>query len=139
MQTYTYPSPIDGKPITIEKPLLPEHIEVGRLLWYDGFTSTFAWSCPAIITKVFPTKETFILRSLDDMVEQTQEYPYSTDGKWCCDSRKSMRLVEPAVVKKYLEGRKQIFEGSIARSRQALADEERKCEHFNNILATLNI
>lgn len=132
MQTFTYSSDIDGTPITIENPLLPEHIKIGQILWYEGFTSMFSWSCPAIITQVDDTRKVFRVRSLDDMREQSQEYAFSVDDDHST-SRKSMRLVDTEVVKKYLVERKEIFRLSVKRARESLREEVRKANHFNDL------
>ena len=87
----TLSNPIDGKPEVIEKPLCSEHIDVGRLLWYHGFTSCFEWNCPAVITWVDKEARCFRVRSLDDMTEQKQGYTfdYSSGQPY---SRLTMRL-----------------------------------------------
>ena len=102
---------ITGKPVVIERPLLAEHVKVGQVLWYNGFTSTGRWDCPAIITRVNKKKQ-FRVRSLDDMVEQHEWYE-SDATKDMAGSRKTMRIIEPSDVKEYLEKRRLVFEHDI--------------------------
>lgn len=102
MATLVIQHPISGKDITIENPLMAEHVEVGRLLWYWGFTSVSGWNCPAIITQVDEKKRRFRVRSLDDMKEQDQWYDFAT-GKGAPTSRMTMRLATTEEVRTYLE------------------------------------
>lgn len=128
---------ITGRPVVIENPLLAEHVKVGQALWYNGFTSTSRWDCPAIITRVNKKKQ-FRVRSLDDMVEQDQWYD-SDASKDSSGSRKTMRLVEPKVVKDYLEKRRPALQQEVAFAKDELQRAEDVLKRFDDILATLNI
>lgn len=129
---------VSGKPIEIQKPLLPEHVEVGRLIWYTGMTSTFSWDCPAIITWVDEKRKLFRVRSLDDMREQTQEYPFRNRSEYA-DSRGSMRLTTPEDVDAYLAGRRIRMEESVEDAKASVASREKALAHFDEIRATLKI
>ncbi len=129
---------ISGKPIVIKQPLLAEHIKVGQWLWYNGFTSTGGWDCPAIITQVRVRRKEFRIRSLDDMVEQDQWYGFSIseDGS---DSRKTMRLITASVAKAYLNVRRKALAENVATMKDALARTEVKLKHFDEVRAALKI
>ena len=128
---------ITGKPVVIENPLLAEHIKVNQVLWYNGFTSTGSWDCPAIITRVNKKKQ-FRVRSLDDMVEQHEWYESDT-SKDMAGSRKTMRIIEPSVVKEYLEKRRPVLEQDIEFAKDDFLRAEDALKRFDDILATLNI
>lgn len=129
---------ISGKPVVIERPLLAEHIKVGQVLWYNGFTSVGHWDCPAIITRVNQSKKQFRVRSLDDMVEQDQWYPFSAD-KDPSGSRKTMRVVEPSEVKAYLDAQRPALVKAVEDKKASLQRAGAKLKHFDEILATLKI
>lgn len=94
---------ITGEPEVIENPLNAENVEIGRLLWYHGFTSTFRWNCPAIITWVDKKARVFRVRSMDDMLEQDQEYDFDF-AEGLPYSRKTMRVASETEVEEYLRG-----------------------------------
>jgi len=102
--SFEFEHPIDGSPVVIEHPLLPEYIQEGRLLWYWGFTSVSGWDCPAVITEVDTKNQKFKVRSLDDMKEQRQLYSFICD-KGSPTSRKTMRLASKEEVASYLDER----------------------------------
>jgi hypothetical protein len=129
---------ISGKPVVIERPLLAEHIKVDQLLWYNGFTSTGRWNCPAIITQVNTNKKQFRVRSLDDMVEQDQWYEFDT-SKGSSGSRKTMRLVEPSEVKAYLEKRRLALQQNVEFAKTDLQSAEEVLKRFDDILAVQNL
>ncbi len=129
---------ISGEPVVIERPLLAEHIEVGRLLWYNGFTSGGRWNCPAIITNVNNKRKRFRVRSLDDMIEQFDWYEFSI-SKNSPESRQTMRLVEPAEVKAYLEQRRRRLQETVEDAKASLQRTEATLGNFDSIVATLNI
>jgi len=105
MSTFTVNHPVNGKPVELKNRLLPEHIRVGRLLWFDGLMTINCWSCPAIITKVHTEHRIFQVRSLDDFTELNQEYSFAVD-EHSCFSRQTMRLIDVADAVAYL-GRQQ--------------------------------
>ena len=124
-----YKDPFSDETIVIEKPLLPEHLKVGQLLWYNGFTSQFSWDCPAVITEVDEHKKAFRVRSFDDMLEQTQWYDFSAEED-PSTSRKTMRLVDESKVKAYLEELRLQLQKTVT-SREADLEEARSClAHF---------
>ncbi len=123
--------PISGKPITIENPLLAEHVQVGRLLWYWGFTSVSEWNCPAVIVKVDEQKRQFQVCSLDDMRDQDQWYDYSTD-KGAPTSRMTMRVATPEEVQKYLDGRRIYLGKDIETTKRAHDEAKKTAEDFDH-------
>lgn len=129
---------ISGKPVEIQDPLLPEHVKVDRLLWYSGMTSTFSWDCPAVITQVDPERKLFRVRSLDDMIEQRQEYPFENSSEYA-DSRGSMRLATSEEVRAYVACQRKHLEARIADSKASVDRCERALAQFDEIRATLEI
>ena len=129
---------ISGELIVIQNPLLAEHIKVGTLLWYQGYTSISGWNCPAIITRVDKGKKRFRVRSLDDMMEQEEWYEFSI-SKHSSGSRQTMRLVEAAEVKAYLEQRRPRLQQVVEEKKSSLQRAEASLEHFDSILASLKI
>ena len=74
----------------VKENLLPEEaIFEGSLIYYEGRTSMWEWSCPAVIIDVNNEKRTFRVISLDDMREQKQEYDFDV-REHTPDSRCSM-------------------------------------------------
>jgi hypothetical protein len=134
----TIRSPIDGAPIVIENPLLPEHIEIGRLIWYNGFTTTFEWDCPAIITRVNKNNKLFRVRSLDDMKEQDQWYKFSIEDD-NSSSRESMRLTEIEDVRAYIADARKHLESRITRAKSSLDRAKKDLVHFDRARAGLSL
>jgi hypothetical protein len=64
-----------------ERKIVESDIFVGNIIWWFGKTITSSWSCPAEIVKVDPVKRTFFIKSLDDMQETHQEYPFDIDDR----------------------------------------------------------
>ncbi len=129
MSSITMRDPVDGSPVEIKNPLRPEHIEVGRLLWYSGITSTSSWDCPAVITQI-DEKGRFRVRSLDDMREQDQWYEANCT-KHTPSSRQSMRLVEVETIRTYLEKRRQSLLKNIQGFETALQSAKDHLERFD--------
>jgi len=102
MSTFTVAHPVHGKPVELKNRLLPEHIKVGRLLWFDGLLTVSSWSCPAVITKVHPEHRTFQVRSLDDFKELEDQFDFAVDES-SCFTRQTMRLVDNSDVIAYLK------------------------------------
>ena len=127
---------ISGRPIVIENPLLPEHIKVDTLFWFNGFTSTGGWSCPAIITKVDKRNKRFRIRSLDDMREQDGWYSFSAD-KDLSGSRKTMRLVDRKEVNAYLDRHRSNLEQNVESERASLREAEANLKTFDAVRAKL--
>ncbi len=118
-------------------PVTKEHIKVGALIWYSGRTSQFYWSCPAVITKVYPRRRTFKVRSLDDMREQDQEYNFDpNDG--APDSRLSMRLSNSAEVAAYLKERHVGSKESVTDAERRLASAKAADQLFEDELRKLS-
>lgn len=130
--------PISGRPITIENPLLAEHVEVGRLLWYWGFTSVLRWDCPAIITKVDKKKRAFKVRSLDDMKEQDQWFTFSTE-EHSPTSRMTMRVVTSEEVASYLDAHGKHLKEDAALAKRAYERAEKAVQNFNSQRAALKL
>ena len=96
--------PFTGEPQKCVNPLRSEHVAAGRLLWYQGFTSRFQWSCPAVIARVDHDRREFYVRSLDDFAVHQQAYSFDVhDGS--PPSRQTMRLVSEELVAEYLADR----------------------------------
>lgn len=91
----------NGRYEVIENPLLVGHIQVGLLIWYHGFTSQGPWSCPAIIRRVDLIRSRFYVRSLDDLLPQTQPYGFDPEVDHSY-SRQTMRLPTLDEVADYL-------------------------------------
>jgi len=102
MSTFTVAHPVHGKPVELKNRLLPEHIKVGRLLWFDGLMTISSWSCPAVITKVHTEHRTFQVRSLDDFKVLDSQYNFAVDEN-SCFSRQTMRLVDNSDVIAYFQ------------------------------------
>ncbi|MFZ2769592.1 MAG: hypothetical protein WAZ50_00450 [Minisyncoccia bacterium] len=66
--------------------------------------SVSSWDCPAVITTVKPKDQTFRVRSLDDMKEQSQSYGFDCAVDTTA-SRASMYLVSKEEVVEYLDDR----------------------------------
>lgn len=129
---------VSGKPVEIQDPLLPEHVKVGRLLWYSGITSTSSWDCPAVITQVNLERKFFRVRSLDDMIEQREEYPFENDSEYA-DSRGSMRLATSEEVRAYVAYQREHLEARVAHSKTSVDRCERALTQFDEVLATFEI
>ena len=127
---------ISGRPVVIENPLLREHIKIDALLWYNGFTSTGSWSCPAIITEVDKRKERFRVRSLDDMREQSSWYSFSAD-KDLSGARKTMRIVDAAEVREYLDRRRSALVEDVEAARSAFNTAEFDLKGFDTVRSKL--
>ena len=94
-----------------------EHIKQGTFIWYSGRTSCSGWNCPAVITRVSNKKHVFYVKSLDDMVEQSQAYDFEVI-EHSCDSRKSMRLATPEDVVAYLNTREEELNADVPKKRR---------------------
>ncbi len=128
---------ITGKPVVIERPLLAEHVKVGRLIWYSGYTSLGEWDCPAIITRVNKSRRLFRVRSLDDMVEQSQWYDFS-HRRNSCASRQTMRLTDTTEVKAYLDKHRPHLAAVVENKKASLERAVADLNYFDKLLATLN-
>jgi len=128
--------PINGSDVVIENPLLQEHIQEGRLLWYWGFTSTGSWNCPAIITRVSKRLRGFRVRSLDDMREQRQWHPFSCRES-SPTSRQTMRLASDEEVRNYLIDRRTELDRTLRDASHAQALAEEAIANFDKVRATL--
>lgn len=82
--------------------LTTANITKGTYIWYSGKTATSQWSCPAVITRVDDDAKVFYVKSLDDMMEQSQKYEFEVtkQSSW---SRRSMRLATLDEVGVYLD------------------------------------
>ena len=130
--------PVSGEPVTIENPLLPEHIEVGRLFWYSGHTSTSSWDCPAVITRVNKRRKTFRVRSLDDMTEQAEEYDFTHTGEYA-DSRGSMRLVPFLQIRAYVTKQSVTLATHVLEAKARLSSREAALATFEKLRKTVPI
>ncbi|HEY0979335.1 MAG TPA: hypothetical protein VGE23_00635 [Candidatus Paceibacterota bacterium] len=130
--------PVSGELVTIENPLLPEHIEVGRLFWYSGYTSTSSWDCPAVITRVNKRRKTFRVRSLDDMSEQAEEYDFAHTGEYA-DSRGSMRLVPSIQIKAYVAKQRAALATHVLEAKARLSSRKAALAIFDKVRATIPI
>ena len=128
----TFQHPVDGSDVVIENPLLPEHIQTGRLLWYWGFTSLSEWNCPAVITKVNSAEKKFRVRSLDDMREQREIYDFVCDQN-SSTSRKTMRLASKAEVRRYLLKRRTGLERNLSNAKNALSSAKKAVSKFDRV------
>jgi hypothetical protein len=104
LQTRIIENQRTGEDEVIENPLMPEHVAVGRLIWYHGFTSQGPWDCPAVIRLVDLVDSKFYVRSLDDMMVQCQAYAFHPENDLSSYSRQTMRLATPEEVVTYLAG-----------------------------------
>lgn len=124
-----------------DTPLLAEHIKVGTLLWYNGFTSGGSWDCPAVITttRIDTKNKHFKVRSLDDMIEQNQWYEFTASEHSREHSRNTMRLASKEEVRNYLELQQKKLEESVTDAKNDLADTESRLDHFKQILETISL
>ncbi len=134
----TLKHPVTGKPLVIENPLLAEHVQIGRLLWYFGYTSTWEWDCPAVIAEINEEKKEFRVRSFDDMKVQHQWYSYSTN-EGSPTSRMTMRLSDADEVNKYLLAQRQCLEAEVTRAKDRYDRAKEALESFDRERAALKL
>ncbi len=116
--------------------LRPEHIKVGRLLWYSGYTSMYSWDCPAIITHVNSKEEVFQVRSLDDMKEQSQLYRFQATEHSPL-SRRGMRLSSASEVRGFLREQRSALKQQVALDKKRYDRSRKDLEHFEKVFASL--
>lgn len=129
---------ISGSPRVIKNPLRPRHIKTGRLIRFDGFTSTGGWNCPAIIVRVDRKRRRFRIRSLDDMQIQDCWYDFSLN-KHAHSGRKTMRLIDTETVVTYLKGQAETLALQVKLSQTELRADRARLKHFKAERAKLKL
>lgn len=129
MKTATVTDSISGAKLTIENPLRAKDIVVGQLIWYEGYNSVGAWSCPAKIIRVDAEKRTFRVLAFDDMQEGESDYPF--DLKDAPLNRRIMRLVGKEYVAEYVRRRRNVLQREAEDALRQLGEHRRALTHFD--------
>ncbi len=122
-------------PSTLIK-LPANHIKVGAFIWYSGRTSIGSWDCPAVITRVNSRKRTFRVRSLDDMLEQTQVYDFDI-SEHTPDSRLTMRPIDPSIAVNYMRSMGEQLANEHASLEQQIEEKAKALAKFRRFQAKL--